>query len=215
MPQSESQSNKPLPLPEEEFNEFELETITLPAGTSFFRIHPEKLSPFYYFRDAPEYRFDAPDGDFGALYLSRQRVGAFAETISRQFFDQALTAPRIIYLSRYADKQLCNLVSKRSMTLVDLTSNVNALIMGVGAQLMSDDDYSWTQQWSRGLYYHPARFDGIFYQAKHAPATQSVAAFERFPEGQFEFQGSIPLTGEQLPEEILKYLDKAGFSVKA
>lgn len=213
MPNTNSQPGNTRPLPDRAtVTAYSLKTLTLPAGTSFYRVHSAEYSPFFYFRDAPVYRFDDPESLFGSLYISRDRIGAFAEAIARTLFTQQISSNKIIFKSNYKDSCLSTLRSKEPMDVIDLNNNINALKLGVTAELMSHDDYSWTQQWSRALYENQAQFDGIYYQAKHAPSSPSIAVFERFPESDFERLDSTPLN--PLPLDILQYLDQAGVTIQ-
>lgn len=145
------------------------------------------------------------------MYASQQKVGAFAETISRQFFEQRLSSPKILYWSRYSDRVITRVVPKQPLKVLDFTDNATQARLGATAQIMHSDDYSWTRKWACLSYNHPQTPQGIRYTARHAASTHSIAIFDRFGEVRFERKESIPLTPKEIPCEILEYLDRAGF----
>lgn len=201
---------------QEDLDSIDLPIQEFPAGSIFYRIHHTQYSPFYFPNrhnnpdHKPGYRFDDPQADFGVMYMSCHKVGAFAETISRQFFGE-FTTNRVLFWQDYNDRRLTKIRTKQPISLVDLTSGPNLLRLGVDAQLSSSDDYSWTQRWARQLYDHRDEIDGIYFPARHAPETRSLALFERFSPQNLEIVASLGLTPDDIPFEILEYLDKAGF----
>ena len=52
------------------------------AGTSFFRSHRTGYAPIH-FGTVPRFRWDAPSGEYGVLYLALDEYAAFMESIGR------------------------------------------------------------------------------------------------------------------------------------
>lgn len=204
----------------EDFTELELPLAEIPARTELFRIHSTGDSPFSFARNEttpgyePRHRFDDPCGRYGVMYVSHQRVGAFAETISRQFFEQDLSEPKILYWSRYHDRVLTRITIEEPMRVVDLTDDAVLARLGVDIGLMGGDDYEWTRKWSCLFHHHGREPDGIRYRARHASSTKSIAVFHRFDESNFKREESVSLTRTETPEQILEYLNDAGFTLR-
>ena len=55
------------------------------AGVRFHRIHRATHGPIFFgpFGDAPQCRYDAPDGSYKVLYAARSLETAFGETLVR------------------------------------------------------------------------------------------------------------------------------------
>lgn len=117
-------------------------------------------------------RFDAPAGEFGVLYVSRDAHCAFVETFLHQ------TGVRVVTTTELAQRTLSIVEARRPLRLVDLRGNGLAR-MGADAALTSSTDYALTQKWSKGLHDHPRHPDGILYRARHDPARSAAAIFER------------------------------------
>lgn len=209
MSNASDQHALPSPPSRKKFNEKSLTHTLLPVGSVFFRIHPREHSPFFY-REDPKYRFDSPSGSYGVMYVSQQRFGAFAETISRQFFDQGLTDRPVVFESRYVGRVLTRLESAEAMSLLDIVQGPTQANLGIDGRLMMNTDYSITQEWSERIHDHPAYFDGIHYLARHDSTTHSVAVFDRFDEGSFEIveQESFEFG---FPGDFVDYLDRCNY----
>lgn len=214
----EAKKREPYLPTQESLHSRALPIIELPSASIFYRIHPAKFSPFHFPNrhnmpdHRPRYRFDDPRADFGVMYMSRQKVGAFAETISRQFFGVD-PEYRILFWSDYKDRKLSKIRCAQPLSLVSLTGDIDLARLGVDSQLTSTDDYSWGQSWSRLFYDHPDQVDGICYPARHAPETQSVALFDRALTQSFEITASFRLTPDETPMEILEYLAAAEIGI--
>jgi hypothetical protein len=185
--------------------------MEIASETPFFRIFDSAYSPFFY-RDMPRGRFDDFCAEFGVMYLSRQEHGAFAETISRQFFDRP-RGPIYISLREYEDRRLARLRAKSALRVVDLTKGSSLLNLRLPSDIANVDDYFFTQRWARAFYHHRDEVDGILYPARHAPETQSLAVFDRFDESKFEHEVSIQLHYDTLPRAILDYVYEAGITL--
>src|SRR5687768_15047785 len=103
----------PHPEPPADFNERALPIRVF--RRRWFRIHRLSLAPLYFGRSGDN-RFDAPSGAFGVLYVGKDEHCAFIETFGHA------TGVRIVDRSELAARGLAQIKPKRSLRLVDLTS---------------------------------------------------------------------------------------------
>lgn len=207
-----------LPTPED-FAKLSLPVEELASNTPLYRIHKSHYSPLFFPSQAtkpghtPTYRFDDPRGHFGVMYASLQKVGAFAETVTRGFFDHPPHLPRILSWSDYSDRSITTVLPKTPLRVVNLVDDSVVLKLGFDTNLMTCADYTVPQEWSRLVHDHPENVDGIQYIARHAPSCRSLAIFDRVGSTHFSKHTSHALTASDIPEEILLYLYEAGFTL--
>ena len=116
-------------------------------------------------------RFDAPDREFGVLYVAGSPHGAFIETFGHATGEQFVTT------SLLSNRGLARVLSTRPLRLVDLTGPGLARI---GAdQRLCTGDYAYAQPWSRALWAHPDKPDGIYYRSRHDPDEYCAALYDR------------------------------------
>lgn len=152
-------------------------SIRLPLTTftrEWYRVYRCTYGSLFFGRTAT-YRFDAPAGEFGVLYLARAREGAFIETLG----DVARNGAVRNTLQRDDLGRRCWAVvwAMRPLRLVDLTGRGLARI-GADERLCAGD-YDVSRRWAKAIYDHPQRPDGIYYRARHDPSQHSVALFDR------------------------------------
>jgi hypothetical protein len=116
-------------------------------------------------------RFDDPWGIYGVLYLGTDPECTFIET-----FGQKLGV-REVAPEEFAASTLSVISSSRELMLVDLTGPGLAHI-GADARLVAGE-HDISRLWSRALFDHPSRADGILYPARHDPSRRASALFER------------------------------------
>ena len=165
----------------------------------WYRIYRCALDPLFFGRTG-SYRFDAPAGEFGVLYVARSRAGAFIEV----FGDAARTTAGRNTLDRKALGLRCwgRVHTSRPMRLVDLTGRGLARL-GADERLCSGG-YDVAQRWARAIYLHPSQPDGIYYRARHDPSQRSVALFDRAePDVQIQRDGTL-LTDAVLLAQLLR-----------
>lgn len=138
----------------------------------WFRVHRLKFDPIYFGR-AGDYRFDAPAGEYGVLYVGRDLRCAFIETLG-----QARNPPVLAH-AELSERGFARIDCTRPLRLVDLRGEGLARI-GADASLTDGLDYALAHRWSKALYDHPRKPDGIVYRARHDPSRTSAALFDRF-----------------------------------
>jgi hypothetical protein len=153
----------------------ELLTRQLPistAGHSWFRLHRADRACLF-FGCTGLNRFDAPDGEYGVLYLGDTPHCCFVETYGRS--DRA--THRIVTRQELTERRLSSVAFTRPLRLVDFSGHGLARI-GADNRL-GTGDYLVAQRWSRELRSHPDQPDGLLYRSRHDPSRLCLALFDR------------------------------------
>ncbi len=145
----------------------------LEKDSAWYRTHSIQRQPVFYGK-AGLHRFDAPDQSYGVLYAAQDPYCAFIETFGHS------TGINTVTTEALAARALSLLQPSRALRLVDLTDSGSLARIGADARLFAADTKV-AQKWSRALYIHPARADGILYPARHDPARGACAIFDRAP----------------------------------
>jgi hypothetical protein len=160
-----------LPLP------IHLEARDLPAQEltgSFVRIHQCRYSALY-FGKTGVYRFDAPNHEYGVLYMGGHIDGAFVETFGDVW--EAQGRSNIVSAARLASRCVSTIRLVRPVLVCDLSGEGLAQI-GADGRLTSGDRLV-AQQWSLAIWRHAAAVDGIRYRVRHDQSEIGVALFDR------------------------------------
>ena len=163
----------PLPPPPSDFDIYLLPVIHL--DRPWQRVHGCAHGPIYFNRGNTA-RFNAPNGEYGTLYVGDSLACCFVETFGH-LDTPAATTVRSVSEAQLRDACVTEVVPTRPLTLVDLT--------GPGLRRIEADarliagNYSESQRWSLAIWAHPTQPDGILYPARHDPSLQSVALFDR------------------------------------
>lgn len=151
-----------------------LQEISLPLReikSLWFRSHVRARDPLYFGRNQA-FRFDAPDGSFGILYLAADPHVAFIESF------QILGVEPVITESALNERWLSQITASRPLRLIDLATSGGLVRIGCDARIFSCA-YSVSQRWSLALHSHPDQADGILYRPRHDPARTAAAIFDR------------------------------------
>jgi hypothetical protein len=141
------------------------------AAGPWYRLHDAERDPLYFGRTSL-FRFDAPAGEFGALYLAGDPQGAFVET-----FGRLETGGSLVTTAALARRCLTRVTSQRPLQVVDLTG---AGLRRIGADnRLSTGDYQIAQRWALRLWQHPEQPDGVQYRSRHDPSRKCLALFDR------------------------------------
>jgi RES domain-containing protein len=156
------------PLPPADLARRDLPIVRL-AGP-WLRIHRQIHDPIF-FGTTGLNRFDDPRRRYGVLYAAEALDGAFIETFGR--------SPGVNTVSqRQLDERAVALIDPaRSLRLVDLTGPGLAHIGATGS--LTSGSHAIAQLWSRALWAHASRPDGLLFRARHDPSCLSVAIFSR------------------------------------
>lgn len=163
----------------------------VPASTAWFRLHRTALGPLHFGGPHPGLRFNdpgagsthplapavvadaAPDaGRYGVCYFGATPEAAFVELFFRRLPSVAVA------WSELAARTITEVRLARAVVLACL-SGPGLLRLRVSADIVTGRDYGPAQVVARGLWRHPAGFDGIEYPTRHDTSERSVALFDR------------------------------------
>lgn len=185
-----------VPRPSADFGTVTLPKHSLAKGTNLWRIHSLSLGPLWFGPGRgrpPAYRFDDPTSTYGVCYLGETHYAAFVETFFRDLPTRAISTLQL------RAKAISQCVLKRDVTLAAafgpglVRLGTTAAVSGARG---AGGSYAHSQEWSRALFDHPAKVDGIAYQASHDDSLRCVALFERASRALAVARTSGPLTEE-------------------
>lgn len=113
------------------------------------------------------YRFDAPSGEYAALYCNADRLAVFAEVYGDV---------RIIE-ARQRDRRLSRIVSHESLRLVPLDDPGVQKRLGLDGRIGMSKQYPATQRWALSLFHWFPQADGIRYLSRHAGENRNYCLF--------------------------------------
>ena len=137
----------------------------------WFRSHPAGKEPLYFGRSGRN-RFDAPEGEFGTLYVGQDEHCVFVET-----FGHKTGAADFVTVAALRNRELSRIEPKRSLRLVDLTGSGLARIRSDAR--LTTGSIAVSQRWALAFRDHPDRPDGIYYRSRHDPDRFCAALFDR------------------------------------
>ncbi len=155
-------------LPPEELNALLPLKVT---EQSWVRSHPAGLEPLYSGRSGHN-RFDAPNGEFGTLYVGQDEHCAFVET-----FGHETGVADFVTTDALRSRELSRIDPGRSLRLVDLSGSGLARL-GADARLTTGS-IAISQRWAQAFRDHPDRPDGLYYRSRHDPDRFCAAIFDR------------------------------------
>jgi hypothetical protein len=105
------------------------------------------------------------------LYAAQTLDGAFIETFGRS------PGINLVRIDQLASRSMAAIEPTRPLRLVDLTG---AGLAKIGATAyVTAGAHPCAQMWSRALWSHPSRPDGLLFRARHDPECACVAIFSR------------------------------------
>lgn len=142
------------------------------AGTVVHRFYAAGNEPIFF--DASRAgRLNSPDGGYGVLYTAREMFGAFAETFLRKP-GRTLIDPGLLRGKAYVHLEITN-----DLNLIRL-AGPSLAILGATAEVVHGGlPYDAPQAWSKALFEHPLRPDGIAYYARHDDEALCYAIYDR------------------------------------
>lgn len=155
------------------------DTTTLDAGTELFRIHSTSYGPLWFGPgegEPPRYRFDAPDGEYGALYVAQTPAGAFAEV----FLREPRRIPRLIASSELENRVLSQIIVLKPLVLAKLRGpglswhKTTAAVSSSG-----ESEYARAQQIALAVFQDDRGLDGIEYRSRHDDDELACVIFDR------------------------------------
>lgn len=130
----------------------------LPWSSELWRIQDgPRLVPRLF--STPRLRFDAPTGEYPAIYASSSPVDAFAEVYRERA--SRLGKPE-------GRRYLCRLVPRAPLVLVDLRDLRVLVELGLDERICVGDDYATCQAWALAIYRRAPEVAGICYRSRLA-----------------------------------------------
>lgn len=174
-----------LPYPSQDIYDRDLPIITLDSHSlRLYRSHgfSSRYTPVQYnFSPDADTRFNAPNGEYGILYLGCDPFCAFVESFGHDF---VLAEHRVLSLSYIRSRCLCTIEiheDAKGFRLVNLTDGSKD---GFGAlnldnRIATDKDREITRKWALAFWNHHDEPDGILYRSCNDPERFSIAMFDR------------------------------------
>lgn len=153
-----------------------LTALMVGRGTTVTRIHRSaSIEPFFGPRpgDPPAHRFDDPLGEFRVCYLGEHASASFVETFLRN------PPVRIVTRAELAKRTLSTFRLTREVRLVKLHGKGLAFHGCTADMTSSPPPYTESQEFSRTVWDHPDRPDGIQYRCRHDNALLAIALYDR------------------------------------
>jgi hypothetical protein len=116
------------------------------------------------------HRFNAPEGEYGILYMGSDAHCVFIET----FDDPACSR---VSSEKLEQQWFCEVTTTRPLRLVDLTGS-GLRTIGADGRLCTGT-YNITRHWGVALWHHPAQVDGLYYLSRNDPSRRNLALFNR------------------------------------
>ena len=160
------------PEPSKRFHSIKLPISEIDRG--WYRSHATRHGAVFFGRNRA-YRFDAPDGEYGVLYIGADPHVAFIESFQIAGIHPAVTE------SKLRERSLSRIRIRRPVRLVNLADSGALTRIGADARIFTAA-YTVSQRWSRAIQTHPEQPDGILYRPRHDPARLAAAFFDRIAE---------------------------------
>jgi hypothetical protein len=157
------------PEPSKRFHSIELPISEI--DREWYRSHPTRRGAVYFGRNRA-YQFDAPDGEYGVLYVGADLNVAFIESFQIAGIHPAITEAQL------KERSLSRIRTRDAVRLVNLADSGALTRIGADGRLFTAS-YSVSQRWSRAIQTHPVKPDGILYRPRHDPARLAAAFFDR------------------------------------
>jgi hypothetical protein len=182
---------------------------TVHAGTAWYRIHRAERDPLWFGPApgiAPEFRFDAPNGEYRICYLGASPEASFAETFLRR------PPVRLIERAELAVRSISRVVVQRELRLAGLHGQGLARA-GVAGEVTMGLDYARARAAALELWHHPEKVDGISYQCRHDSGEIAIALFSRahHPRAAIAVEKTTPLTAD--PLLLATWAERYGFGI--
>ncbi|WP_413992580.1 RES family NAD+ phosphorylase [Labrys okinawensis] len=160
------------PLPPPDLSDRSPEIVSLPGGAQIHRFYTALYEPIF-FDISRSGRLNAPDASYGVLYAAKEESGAFAETFLR------VPGRTLIDTGLLRRKAYVRLGLLTDLTFIKLAGPGLALLGATAEIVHAGLPYDTPQIWSKALWDHPVRADGIAYYARHDDEALCYALFDR------------------------------------
>ena len=144
------------------------------VGTRWMRIHSRSKNALWFgpTGSLPIHRFDDPLGRFRVCYLGTTIDVCFAETFLRN------PPVRIVGLDDLGARSIASVEVLRELRLVSFHGPGLARL-GTTTEPAGGSDYPLSQAWSRALWEHADKPDGLVFRSRHDDSALCVALYHR------------------------------------
>lgn len=160
----------PHPQPPTDPSVFKLPLVEL--NHAWWRSHSATREAIFFGRSGDN-RYDAPNREYGIMYLAHLEAGAFVEAYLRN----PRGAPVCVSAASLAQRHFTTIVFASPLRLVDLTGPGLARL-GADARLTTGDP-ALSQKWALAFWNHPDRPDGVLYRSRHDQEMLCCGVFDR------------------------------------
>jgi hypothetical protein len=160
------------PLPPPDLASRSPDLVKLPIGAILHRFYTAGYEPIF-FDSGLSGRLNAPDGSYRVLYCAKETSGAFAETFLRT------PGRRLIDADLLGRKAYVGFEVRSELSLIRLAGPGLARVGATAEVVHGGLPYDVPQAWSKALFSHPVRPDGIAYHARHDDEALCYAFFDR------------------------------------
>jgi hypothetical protein len=152
---------------------------------------------------SPRYRFDAPGGEFPALYTCALDLGVFAEA----YVERGRRLGK-----NEARRHLLELRPRQPLALIDLHSDHVLAAFNLDERISIGDDYVTCQAWALAIYQQYPDVSGIRYRARKAGAlVANVLLYADRAVGSLEIASAPRL--DEIEEVVLRAADRYRLTV--
>ena len=172
-----------------------LPLIPVRVGTRWMRIHSRGQNALWFGPapgSPPANRFDDPLGRFRVCYLGTTVEACFAETFLRN------PPVRILAIADLANRSIATVEVRRELHVVTL-HGPSLVRLGATSEVASSSTHDLSQAWSRALWEHADRPDGVAYRSRHDDSAMCVALHDRA-------RDALAVTGEHSLTEDTRLL---------
>jgi len=140
----------------------------------FYRMHKTSDPPMAY-SWAKIHRFNAPNSEYGVLYIGKTIGCTFVEVYGKYINKDGGSVTK----SELAKNEISRIALNKKFKIVDLTGP-GLMQIGADSQVPSTMNYkNVSQKWGLAIWKHPKKVDGIMWLARHDPSEISLAFFDR------------------------------------
>jgi hypothetical protein len=153
----------------------------------------------------PRYRFDAPAGEYAALYANDVDVATFNECYAER---------RRRIEQEHGDWHLVRISPGRDLPIVNLKDDRTLSALGLDARISVGDDYETCQAWACAFYDNWPEVCGIAYAARWGGVhTTNVALFPKRCHEDLTLHSLGRLNDPQLEDKVLEAADRYNLTV--
>ena len=139
---------------------------------TWYRSHQTRYEPIF-FGKGMSHRWDAPNGEYGVLYLGRDPYCAFMESIGR-----GVLKTRFIPKADLQRRGLAEIAFEDPLILIDMVASGGLTRLGAEGSLTGGAGYRNSQRWSKALRDHPKRPHGLYYYSRNDVSRIACALYD-------------------------------------